>query len=44
MLCICAAGSYDGRQGKIVYTCKDNEAIEKGAPGAAMYDHNIRET
>ena len=37
-------GSYDGRQGKIVYTCKDDEAIARGAPGAQMYDQNIRET
>lgn len=37
-------GSYDGRQGKIVYTCTDDEAIAQGAPGAHMYDQNIRET
>ncbi len=37
-------GSYDGRLGKIVYTCKDDEAIAQGAPGAKMYDQNIRET
>ncbi len=37
-------GSYDGRIGKIEYTCKDDEAIEQGAPGAAMFDQSIRET
>ena len=37
-------GSYDGREGKIVYTCKDDESIQQGAPGAKMFDQNIRET
>ena len=37
-------GSYDGRLGEIVYQCKDDEAIAQGAPGAQMYDQNIRET
>ena len=37
-------GSYDGRQGSITYTCKDDEAIAQGAPGARMFDQNIRET
>ena len=41
-------GSYDGRQGKIVYTCKDDEAIGT-VPGCEMYestptDQNIRPT
>ena len=26
-------GSYDGRAGKIVYSCKDDEAIADGTPG-----------
>ena len=37
-------GSYDGRLGQIVYTCKDDESIQSGDPGASMYDQNIRET
>ena len=37
-------GSYDGRLGKITYRCQDDEAIEQGAPGATMFDQNIRET
>ena len=37
-------GAYDGRLGKITYRCQDDEAIEQGAPGAAMFDQNIRET
>lgn len=37
-------GSYDGREGKIVYQCKDDESIQEGAPGARMFDQNIRET
>lgn len=37
-------GSYDGREGSIVYQCKDDEAIAKGRPGAQMFDQNIRET
>ena len=37
-------GSYDGRRGEIVYQCKDDEAIAEGAPGAKMFDQNIRET
>ncbi|XP_064625261.1 uncharacterized protein LOC135486420 isoform X3 [Lineus longissimus] len=37
-------GSYDGRQGCIVYLCKDDEAIAQGIPGAKMFDQNIRET
>lgn len=37
-------GSYDGREGSIVYQCKDDEAIAKGIPGAKMFDQNIRET
>jgi hypothetical protein len=36
-------GSYDGREGKISYTCRDDQAIAEGAPGAQMYDQNIRE-
>ena len=42
--CCIITGSYDGRVGQIVNTCQDNEAIEKGQPGAVMYDQNIRET
>ncbi|XP_070194306.1 serine-rich adhesin for platelets-like isoform X4 [Littorina saxatilis] len=37
-------GSYDGREGDIIYQCRDDEAIAEGAPGATMYDQNIRET
>ncbi|XP_069127337.1 KN motif and ankyrin repeat domain-containing protein 1-like isoform X2 [Argopecten irradians] len=37
-------GSYDGREGSIVYQCKDDEAIAQGIPGAKMFDQNIRET
>ncbi|XP_021373443.1 uncharacterized protein LOC110463285 isoform X2 [Mizuhopecten yessoensis] len=37
-------GSYDGREGSIVYQCKDDEAIAQGMPGAKMFDQNIRET
>ncbi|KAK3090028.1 hypothetical protein FSP39_008640 [Pinctada imbricata] len=37
-------GSYDGREGSITYQCKDDEAIKQGAPGAKMFDQNIRET
>ena len=37
-------GSYDGRAGQIVYQCKDDEAIARGRPGAAMFDQSIRET
>lgn len=37
-------GSYDGRQGNIIYSCKDDEAIAQGIPGAKMFDQNIRET
>ncbi|XP_060078192.1 uncharacterized protein LOC132557690 isoform X2 [Ylistrum balloti] len=37
-------GSYDGREGSIVYQCKDDEAIARGMPGAKMFDQNIRET
>ncbi|KAJ8305426.1 hypothetical protein KUTeg_015971 [Tegillarca granosa] len=37
-------GSYDGREGSIVYQCKDDEAIAQGLPGAKMFDQNIRET
>ena len=37
-------GSYDGRLGQIVYTCKDDEKIAQGVSGAKMYDQNIRET
>lgn len=36
-------GSYDGREGSIVYQCKDDVAIALGAPGAMMFDQNIRE-
>ena len=36
--------SYDSRLGKIEYSCTDDEVIAGGAPGAAMYDQNIRET
>lgn len=36
-------GSYDGREGSIVYQCKDDVAIASGAPGAMMFDQNIRE-
>ncbi|KAK2152065.1 hypothetical protein LSH36_340g00013 [Paralvinella palmiformis] len=37
-------GSYDGRAGKIVYSCKDDEAIAQGVPGARMYEENITES
>jgi len=37
-------GSYDGREGDIIYQCRDDEAIAQGLPGAKMYDQNIRET
>lgn len=37
-------GCYDGREGSIVYKCKDDEAIANGIPGAKMFDQNIRET
>lgn len=37
-------GCYDGREGSIVYKCKDDEAIANGFPGAKMFDQNIRET
>ncbi|XP_050401623.1 uncharacterized protein LOC126818329 isoform X2 [Patella vulgata] len=37
-------GSYDGRQGKIVYSCQDDVVIASGVPGAQMFDQNIRET
>ena len=37
-------GSYDSREGSIVYKCKDDEAIANGLPGAKMFDQNIRET
>ncbi|XP_062568562.1 uncharacterized protein LOC134230741 isoform X2 [Saccostrea cucullata] len=36
-------GSYDGREGSIVYQCKDDVTIASGAPGAMMFDQNIRE-
>ena len=37
-------GCYDGREGSIIYKCKDDEAIANGTPGAQMFDQNIRET
>jgi len=37
-------GCYDSREGRIVYSCKDDEAIANGMPGAKMFDQNIRET
>ena len=37
-------GSYDGREGEIIYACQDDEAIAQGLPGAKMYDQNIGET
>ncbi|KAK7483501.1 hypothetical protein BaRGS_00025300, partial [Batillaria attramentaria] len=37
-------GSYDSREGDISYSCRDDEAIAQGLPGAKMYDQNIRET
>ena len=36
--------SYDSRAGKIEYSCQDDEVIAAGAPGATMYDQDIRET
>ena len=36
--------SYDGRAGKIEYSCQDDEVIAAGVPGATMYDQDIRET
>ena len=35
--------SYDGRAGKIEYSCQDDEVIAAGVPGATMYDQDIRE-
>ena len=29
---------------RLEYSCTDDEVIAGGAPGAAMYDQNIRET
>ncbi|XP_052777525.1 KN motif and ankyrin repeat domain-containing protein 1-like isoform X4 [Mya arenaria] len=37
-------GCYDSREGRIIYKCKDDEAIANGIPGAKMFDQNIRET
>ena len=37
-------GSYDSQEGAVVYSCRDDEAIARGVPGAHMFDQNIRET